>query len=326
VEGIMGRLLSLAISLLAGFLGLGGISEKIQGVIQKIRGTVDKAVDKVVTWIVGKAKSLFNKLTGNDKPDTRTEQERNAAKMAALGESRKLMDEKAMTVSKAKKQITKIGKKHRIRKVEFLETPISPLETRLKVEMTNSDPVSAEQKLPAELPEPEVKHDPVPFSGTNVGIKMTATNLNKKLLGKGTKTGGGQASLMDRLPTDPKLSNEKKYVRGHLLNEKLGGRAIQENLFPITAEANKNHQLQVEDKIKDAIKSDETSVFNYTVEIISSLRLEPIKNPISIPEVVGVGKKTKDHYVSDTFIKCTVEQKAGAKVDIRPASIESVYR
>lgn len=327
VEGIMGRLLSLAISLLAGFLGLGGISEKIQGVIQKIRGTVDKAVEKVVTWIVGKAKSLFNKLTGNDKPDTRTEQERNAAKLAALGESQKLMKEKTLTLDTAKKEITQIGKKHKIRKVVFQERPLSPLETSLKVEMTNSKEESTEGKVKTvDKPEGKVEHHSRPFSGTNVGIRMKAVNLSKKWLGTGAGTGGGQASLMNRLPTDPNLSNGKKYVRGHLLNAELGGRAIQANLFPITAEANKKHQLQVEDKIKDAFKKDENSVFNYTVEIESDLELKPLKTPIPVPEESDSGKKIPDSYVSDTKIKFTIEQTAGARAQITTDPITSVYR
>jgi hypothetical protein len=64
VESILGGLLSLAISFLAGFLGLGKITDKIKAVIQKIRLTVDKAIDAVIGWIVGKAKALFGKLFG----------------------------------------------------------------------------------------------------------------------------------------------------------------------------------------------------------------------------------------------------------------------
>jgi hypothetical protein len=64
VESILGGLLSLAISFLAGFLGLGKVTDKIMGVIQKVRASVDKAIDAVIAWIVGKAKALFGKLFG----------------------------------------------------------------------------------------------------------------------------------------------------------------------------------------------------------------------------------------------------------------------
>ena len=75
VESILGGLLSLAISFLAGFLGLGKITDKIKAVIEKVRLTVDKAIDAVIGWIVGKAKALFGKLFGKkkeeDDPETR---------------------------------------------------------------------------------------------------------------------------------------------------------------------------------------------------------------------------------------------------------------
>ncbi len=69
VESILGGLLSLAISFLAGFLGLGKITDKIKAIIEKVRLTVDKAINAVIGWIVGKAKTLFGKLFGKkDKP------------------------------------------------------------------------------------------------------------------------------------------------------------------------------------------------------------------------------------------------------------------
>jgi hypothetical protein len=61
VESILARLLSLAISFLAGFLGLGKVTAKIKEVIEKIRITVDKAIDSAIAWIVDKAKALFAK-------------------------------------------------------------------------------------------------------------------------------------------------------------------------------------------------------------------------------------------------------------------------
>lgn len=62
VEGILGNLLSLAIAFLAGFLSLGKITDKIKEVIEKIRASVDKALDAAVAWIVEKAKALFGSL------------------------------------------------------------------------------------------------------------------------------------------------------------------------------------------------------------------------------------------------------------------------
>ena len=62
VESILGRLLSLSVSFLAGFLGLGKITDKIKEVIEKVRISVDKAIDAAIAWIVEKAKGLFGKV------------------------------------------------------------------------------------------------------------------------------------------------------------------------------------------------------------------------------------------------------------------------
>ena len=59
VENALAGVLSLAINFLAGFVGLGNVTDKIKAVIEKVRVSVDKAIDAVVAWIVDKAKKLF---------------------------------------------------------------------------------------------------------------------------------------------------------------------------------------------------------------------------------------------------------------------------
>lgn len=68
VEQAMARTLPVIISFLARLIGLGGISEKIKGVIKNLQERVDKAVDKVidnvakrVKGVVGKGLELFSK-------------------------------------------------------------------------------------------------------------------------------------------------------------------------------------------------------------------------------------------------------------------------
>jgi hypothetical protein len=70
VESALAGLLSLAISFLAGFLGLGNIASKVMDVVKKVQAAVDKALDTAITWIVTRAKALFAKLFGgkDDKP------------------------------------------------------------------------------------------------------------------------------------------------------------------------------------------------------------------------------------------------------------------
>jgi hypothetical protein len=69
VESILARLLALAINFLAGFAGLGKIANKIMGVVNKIRAPIDKALDALITWIVGMAKKLGKFLVQAGVPD-----------------------------------------------------------------------------------------------------------------------------------------------------------------------------------------------------------------------------------------------------------------
>ncbi|UVO51107.1 DUF4157 domain-containing protein [Sphingomonas sp. SUN019] len=56
VETVLATGLSLAISFLASFAGLGNVSKKVIEIVNKIRAPVDKALDKVVDWIVAQAR------------------------------------------------------------------------------------------------------------------------------------------------------------------------------------------------------------------------------------------------------------------------------
>jgi hypothetical protein len=58
VEKTMAGLLTLVISFLARIAGLGKVSDAVLGLIKKIRDPIDKALDKVVDWIVASAKKL----------------------------------------------------------------------------------------------------------------------------------------------------------------------------------------------------------------------------------------------------------------------------
>jgi len=57
----MKGILVMAVSFLAEFAGLGKISQALQKILMKIRGPIDKAIDKVVAWIAKKAKAFLKK-------------------------------------------------------------------------------------------------------------------------------------------------------------------------------------------------------------------------------------------------------------------------
>src|SRR5205807_1764316 len=70
VESTLAGLLTLAISFLAGFVGLGKVADKVMDIInKKVRQPIDKALDKVIDWIVTTAKKLFAKVFGKKGED-----------------------------------------------------------------------------------------------------------------------------------------------------------------------------------------------------------------------------------------------------------------
>lgn len=88
------------------------------------------------------------------------------------------------------------------------------------------------------------------LGGDEVGVRFTA-----KPLGPDHPAGSGptgQAKLMGSLPTGQKYSADANanYVRGHLLNDWLGGPGEPSNLFPITAHANSIHLNSIEADVK----------------------------------------------------------------------------
>jgi hypothetical protein len=62
IENALGTSLPVVISFMASLLGLGGISEKIGGIIKQVRAPIDKAIDWLIAQAVKFAKKIGNKL------------------------------------------------------------------------------------------------------------------------------------------------------------------------------------------------------------------------------------------------------------------------
>ena len=60
------------------------------------------------------------------------------------------------------------------------------------------------------------------------------------------------------------------YIRGHLLNEHLGGMGTWKNLTPLSREGNHQHESQVESLVKSAV--DSGAVVEYSVEAVPASR------------------------------------------------------
>ncbi|MBN9692746.1 MAG: hypothetical protein J0M24_21060 [Verrucomicrobia bacterium] len=67
IEQSLARLIPVLIGFLARLIGLGGITEKVVGIIKKVQAAVDRAIDKVLAKIVATVKKLFGKAVAGAK-------------------------------------------------------------------------------------------------------------------------------------------------------------------------------------------------------------------------------------------------------------------
>jgi len=94
------------------------------------------------------------------------------------------------------------------------------------------------------------------------------------------------------------FKGDQVYIKGHLLNAKLGGPAEDKNLFPITGQANKDHNGKVEEKVKELVR-DQRLVVMYGVRATGG------DNPQNI-DVFGDGTCTYEFL--DAGFNCTFGQ------------------
>ena len=120
-------------------------------------------------------------------------------------------------------------------------------------------------------------------SGHRVGAKMEAT-----VLGPDHPQGGppkSQGWMTDEMPMAGKgVSANVGYVRGHLLNDNLGGVGEEQNLFPITTAANSAHERSIESYVKRWV-NDERFWVRYSVEI-KSVSEKPYGNKKSVDATI----------------------------------------
>lgn len=138
VESTLSGLLSLAISFLAGFLGLGNIAGKVMAVIEKVRATVDKALDTAINWIVGKAKALFAKLFGkkDDKKDDRTPEQKQADLDKAIAEADQYLENDDLDPADVSKKLDAIKTHYKLKSLTLV--------TDSKTEESETDHVEGE--------------------------------------------------------------------------------------------------------------------------------------------------------------------------------------
>jgi hypothetical protein len=265
VESVLAGLLTLAISFLAGFLGLGKIADKVMEIIKKIRAPIDKAMDFLINWIVNAGKKLFNKAKNavkdwwkDKKPFTAADgegheitfqgDEKNAEAFVASGQKTSVKAkltqfETLMNGPDATDDQKKAGPRINAARKTLQKDPNDPkLVDDMKSLFDTFELKVKDKKM-------EVKYTAGNIGGSPVGVGMTIDWLSPKHVGHPDGSSPKDSALsvvMDKLVTDPGKPSDRKFVKGHLLNDRIGGPGEGKNLFPITAHANSLHRSAVE--------------------------------------------------------------------------------
>lgn len=187
-----------------------------------------------------------------------------------------------------------------------LRLAINPDVVRHPTELIKGTSIAGKQSL--------ISYTPGTLSGVSdtVGLSMQADPLGPDHPAGSGPT--GQAALMAKLPTDPTLPEEQKYIRGHLLNDRIGGEGAPRNLFPITAAANRAHEQQIESRVKQWVNSDRYWV-SYKVDV--ELKQLELGQPVAL----GLNKVN-----AELRCEAAVYDLQGQKHNQLSATIVSVYQ
>jgi hypothetical protein len=121
VESTMAGLLTLVVSFLARFVGLGKVSDEVKKIIARIRAPIDKALDAVIDWIVTMAKKagkfLLSKVTG---ADTRTDAQKQADVEKGEAEAEKLLNDPDTTSDDVRMKLPGIKSKYKLTTLSLL--------------------------------------------------------------------------------------------------------------------------------------------------------------------------------------------------------------
>ncbi len=278
LEKGLARGLVLVIDFLARFLRLSGITAKIKEAIQNIRGKVDNVIARVAKWIVDKGRHLLSavqsgasKILGGDPNAPSAERIGNALREAVPVVNRYAGRPVGAVILRP--LLMPIKLRHRLSRLD-----VKPHGNVWAVEATASPTVTA-------LTTAQVAGSGI--AGLTSQIRYTSGTLVGKTVGKemvadplGPDHPMGQEPSGDNiwrsiLVTDPGQPNDRKYIRGHLLNHQVGGTGAAQNLFPITAAANDNHESRIESRVKQWVNSERKWVY-YRVEVTN---INAVVNP-----------------------------------------------
>ncbi|WP_432695159.1 eCIS core domain-containing protein [Marinobacterium sp. YM272] len=352
VENAMARSLPVVIGLLASLAGLGGIGATVQKIIKKVSKPINKVIDKVVDKVVKFAKKLIKKGKGAAKElkdkivswwkvkrkFTATNGEGHTLFFKGGGKSAKLtmrskeqpyqqflkdLDESSFTseqkahLKQAKKVAAQIdtkrkeavGGKDKAEKAKNAKAKQDALDGML-LSLSDSTKHLFGEALP-EWQEPSYGAANSAGFGTSMEIRVLSKN------GEGWKQGSSPSQAAhgsyDVLNLRRQSGGASFYVRGHLLNDNLGGPGVWKNMTPLSRQGNHQHEAQVESYIKAGFNS----------KAVQRYKVVPTYSGQSKGPALKKAMADKHPAQADTFAKIIdAEQNVPTALSIESARIE----
>nr|MBL8412094.1 DUF4157 domain-containing protein [Dechloromonas sp.] len=295
VEQTMAGLLTLVISFLARLVGLGRVSDAVTNIINRIRAPIDRALERVVDWIVRlgrrfmsaarsaagrvvewwRARKPFRTAGGASHEVYFTGDERNPQPMVASNDPRPIAYRLEQFEGMARRADASDDQRAALGTIAATRTAlarnpddrvvVSNLQTLFGLFDDPPRPVRADYQPRTGA----ISGDP---TGTTVSTGMRIVGLNdrfRRVDHPGSEPqSSAQAALMALLPTNPSLGSEYKYIKGHVLNHRLGGIGNAENMFPLTANANSRHYYSVERQVVNWINASPHNWAIYEVDVV----------------------------------------------------------
>jgi hypothetical protein len=287
--------------------------EKAKAKYEKVKGKVKEKVASVVEWWKarkqfkaedGKTHTLFFKgadknstlmVASNPKPYTQflewvegneTEELKKEEKRIALVEAKKIAIQIEEEKGRNRTDQSVSQKDFDQEKAQNIETLLENL-----------------RKFTAKLFGADVPvWQPPNLTGKNTagfGISMEAECLTRNKINKGSEPTTAQHETYDILNQRRGEGGASYYIRGHLLNEKLGGKGVWENMTPLSRPGNSEHEARLESLVKAAV--DSGAIIQYYVKPVYGSRSD--KDSLK----AEIEKDTSKNDVDKTKIKEIVE-------------------
>ncbi|RKT13286.1 DNA/RNA non-specific endonuclease [Paraburkholderia sp. RAU2J] len=280
VESTLAGLLTLAISFLAGFIGLGKVADKVMNLLNtKVRAPIDKALDFVIDWIVKTAKKLFAKVFGK-KDDSRTDEEKTRDLDLALREAESVARSK-LPAEKLKASFAAIKSKYKM----------TALEVVVERQGQGEEVVHVHGAI-----NPTKDTGPITVkTGGKTGIRYYPDGTRARRAEGWLSIGGGNRNeaaqhavsglvnrQLDVLQTLG-ITIPERFDAGHLIGDRYGGDGAAYNLVPMEERVNRSWFGSFESRVASRLKAGESIYVDVRAEYDDG---NPLRSLIDDPTVL----------------------------------------